>query len=195
MFVRERPAPIAIVLKSIDDTSYFDEFPEADLRWPGKAGVVECAPGAGGAGGATGAAADRLLKDPKDLFFIHFTYKAFEGLTQRERNAQRHALFAALANNSLHVQAQAAQTAAGMSGAQTAQTAETGTSGSRPSTPRNTGNTPVEGCTACAPMGQQSPTSGPMQTPITQQPGTAQAIISPGLGSSANPANAPSTKI
>lgn len=30
---RDRPAAIAVEVKSIDDTSNFDEFPDADLKW------------------------------------------------------------------------------------------------------------------------------------------------------------------
>jgi hypothetical protein len=32
---RERPAAISIEIKSIDDTSNFDEFPESDILQPG----------------------------------------------------------------------------------------------------------------------------------------------------------------
>lgn len=35
-FCRERPAAIPIEIKSIDDTSNFDEFPESDILQPGK---------------------------------------------------------------------------------------------------------------------------------------------------------------
>ena len=31
--LRDRPAAIAIDVKSIDDTSNFDEFPDVDLNW------------------------------------------------------------------------------------------------------------------------------------------------------------------
>ncbi|EYC12248.1 hypothetical protein Y032_0048g1684 [Ancylostoma ceylanicum] len=31
--IRERPAPIRVEVKSIDDTSNFDDFPDVDLRW------------------------------------------------------------------------------------------------------------------------------------------------------------------
>lgn len=30
---RERPAPIRVEVKSIDDTSNFDDFPDVDMRW------------------------------------------------------------------------------------------------------------------------------------------------------------------
>lgn len=32
---RERPAAIPVHVKSIDDTSNFDDFSDADIRWPG----------------------------------------------------------------------------------------------------------------------------------------------------------------
>lgn len=35
-FYRERPAAIPIEIKSIDDTSNFDDFPESDILQPGK---------------------------------------------------------------------------------------------------------------------------------------------------------------
>lgn len=35
-FCRERPAAIPIGIKSIDDTSNFDDFPESDILQPGK---------------------------------------------------------------------------------------------------------------------------------------------------------------
>ena len=33
MVCRDRPATIQIEVKSIDDTSNFDEFPDIDLKW------------------------------------------------------------------------------------------------------------------------------------------------------------------
>lgn len=36
LFYRERPAAIPIEIKSIDDTSNFDDFPESDILQPGK---------------------------------------------------------------------------------------------------------------------------------------------------------------
>lgn len=35
-FYRERPAAIPIEIKSIDDTSNFDDFPESDILQPGR---------------------------------------------------------------------------------------------------------------------------------------------------------------
>lgn len=65
--IRERPAAIPVQVKSIDDTSNFDEFPDVDLKIP-------AAPS----------------KEPsevanKDWVFINYTFKRFEGLTQRDR--------------------------------------------------------------------------------------------------------------
>uniref|UniRef100_A0AAY4EIL4 non-specific serine/threonine protein kinase n=1 Tax=Denticeps clupeoides TaxID=299321 RepID=A0AAY4EIL4_9TELE len=63
--IRERPAAIPIEIKSIDDTSNFDEFPESDILQPTVSNHSE---------------AD--LKS-KDWVFINYTYKRFEGLTAR----------------------------------------------------------------------------------------------------------------
>lgn len=62
---RERPSVINVEVKSIDDTSNFDEFPEVDIKLPVSPPVKE-----GEAG-------------YKDWVFINYTYKRFEGLTQR----------------------------------------------------------------------------------------------------------------
>ncbi|RXG55493.1 Serine/threonine-protein kinase tricorner [Armadillidium vulgare] len=62
--IRERPAAIPVGIKSIDDTSNFDEFPDVDLKLPSPP-VRE---------GESGY---------KDWVFINYTYKRFEGLTQR----------------------------------------------------------------------------------------------------------------
>ncbi|KAJ8370196.1 hypothetical protein SKAU_G00102240 [Synaphobranchus kaupii] len=67
--IRERPAAIPIEIKSIDDTSNFDEFPESDILQPTAAPVV-----------SNHSEAD--LKN-KDWVFINYTYKRFEGLTAR----------------------------------------------------------------------------------------------------------------
>ncbi|CAH2220704.1 serine threonine- kinase 38 [Pelobates cultripes] len=63
----ERPAAIPIEIKSIDDTSNFDEFPESDILKP--MGVASSHP-------------DTDFKN-KDWVFINYTYKRFEGLTAR----------------------------------------------------------------------------------------------------------------
>ena len=76
--IRERPAAIFVEVKSIDDTSNFDEFPDVDLKIP-TVGLNQnninnnssCAQG-----GASG-------NNYKDWVFINYTFKRFEGLTQR----------------------------------------------------------------------------------------------------------------
>ncbi|XP_025086392.1 serine/threonine-protein kinase 38-like isoform X2 [Pomacea canaliculata] len=62
--IRERPAVIPVEVKGIDDTSNFDDFPEVDLKLPPP---------------------KEEQKDAKykDWVFINYTYKRFEGLTQR----------------------------------------------------------------------------------------------------------------
>jgi len=67
--LRERPAAIPVQVKSIDDTSYFDTFPEVQLNI--KPQHQEAAPP------ETNSAA------PKDWMFLNYTFKRFEGLTQR----------------------------------------------------------------------------------------------------------------
>jgi len=62
--IRERPAAIPVEVKSIDDTSNFDDFPEVDLKIP--------APSNNDTG-----------QPYKDWVFINYTFKRFEGLTQR----------------------------------------------------------------------------------------------------------------
>uniref|UniRef100_A0A8C2A1K0 non-specific serine/threonine protein kinase n=1 Tax=Cyprinus carpio TaxID=7962 RepID=A0A8C2A1K0_CYPCA len=59
--IRERPAAISIDIKSIDDTSNFDDFPESDILQPGTINYFKS----------------------KDWVFLNYTYKRFEGLTQR----------------------------------------------------------------------------------------------------------------
>ncbi|XP_056409746.1 serine/threonine-protein kinase 38-like isoform X1 [Hyla sarda] len=62
--IRERPAAITIEIKSIDDTSNFDDFPESDILQP---------------------VPNTTEPDykSKDWVFLNYTYKRFEGLTQR----------------------------------------------------------------------------------------------------------------
>jgi len=62
--IRERPAAIPVDVKSIDDTSNFDEFPDVDLKIPGPSNTDNGQP-------------------YKDWVFINYTFKRFEGLTQR----------------------------------------------------------------------------------------------------------------
>uniref|UniRef100_A0A5F8HCG9 non-specific serine/threonine protein kinase n=1 Tax=Monodelphis domestica TaxID=13616 RepID=A0A5F8HCG9_MONDO len=61
--IRERPTAIPIEIKSIDDTSNFDEFPESDILQP---------------------VPNTTEPDykSKDWVFLNYTYKRFEGLTQ-----------------------------------------------------------------------------------------------------------------
>lgn len=63
--IRERPAAIAVQIRSIDDTSNFDEFPNADLSWPN--------------------VTDPMKSYQKNLAFINYTYKAFDGWTNNDR--------------------------------------------------------------------------------------------------------------
>jgi serine/threonine kinase 38 len=62
--IRERPAAIQFAIKSIDDTTNFDEFPDIDLKIPSTCGSSSSITG-------------------KDWVFINYTFKRFEGLTQR----------------------------------------------------------------------------------------------------------------
>merc|ERR1719510_2709313 len=72
--IRERPAAIPIEVKSIDDTSNFDEFPDVDLKIPTVCNNVNNngPPGSGGPNS----------NNYKDWVFINYTFKRFEGLTQ-----------------------------------------------------------------------------------------------------------------
>ncbi|KAK7814859.1 hypothetical protein U0070_026360 [Myodes glareolus] len=67
LILRERPAAISIEIKSIDDTSNFDEFPDSDILKP------------------TVTTSNHPESDykNKDWVFINYTYKRFEGLTAR----------------------------------------------------------------------------------------------------------------
>ncbi len=62
--IRERPAAIPVSVKSFDDTSNFDEFPDIELK------PIAPPPGEG-------------EENYKDWVFINYTFKRFEGLTQR----------------------------------------------------------------------------------------------------------------
>ena len=64
-----RPAAIPVEVKSIDDTSNFDDFPDVDLKIP--------------AGSVTGPGYNASTASNKDWVFINYTFKRFEGLTQR----------------------------------------------------------------------------------------------------------------
>jgi serine/threonine kinase 38 len=62
--IRERRAAIPVEVKSIDDTSNFDDFPDVDLKIPAPSNTDTGQP-------------------YKDWVFINYTFKRFEGLTQR----------------------------------------------------------------------------------------------------------------
>ncbi len=86
--IRERPAAIPVDVRSIDDTSNFDEFPDVDLRIPGvnyynnnnmnNGNAAAAAASAAAANGGTTSGSSY-----KDWVFINYTFKRFEGLTQR----------------------------------------------------------------------------------------------------------------
>lgn len=63
--IRERPAAIPVNIRSIDDTSNFDEFPNTDLSWPN--------------------VTDPMKSYQKNLAFINYTYKAFDGWGNNDR--------------------------------------------------------------------------------------------------------------
>ena len=63
--IRERPAAINMTVKSIDDTSNFDEFPDVDLKIPVTPNLETGQP-------------------YKDWVFINYTFKRFEGLTEKK---------------------------------------------------------------------------------------------------------------
>ena len=99
---RERPAAIPIEIKSIDDTSNFDEFPDSDILQPTSEDMFSpdqfvaslcllpdsalciilllffLSPAAPVVSNQT----ETDLKN-KDWVFINYTYKRFEGLTAR----------------------------------------------------------------------------------------------------------------
>lgn len=66
--IRDRPAAIPISVKSIDDTSNFDDFPDVDLNWPTHSEIQ-----------------NESANDNYDMAFFNYTFKRFEGLTQRSR--------------------------------------------------------------------------------------------------------------
>lgn len=61
--IRERPAAVPVQVKSIDDTSNFDDFPDVDLKIPSAPKDIET--------------------NTHDWVFINYTFKRFEGMTQR----------------------------------------------------------------------------------------------------------------
>ena len=79
--IRERPAAIPVQVKSIDDTSNFDDFPDVALKIGKKPdklwrclliNLISVAPSNNDTG-----------QPYKDWVFINYTFKRFEGLTQR----------------------------------------------------------------------------------------------------------------
>ncbi|KXJ27037.1 serine/threonine-protein kinase 38 [Exaiptasia diaphana] len=67
--LRDRPAAIAMQVKSIDDTSNFDEFQESefDSYWFSNSKEKDTS----------------VMANNKDWVFLNYTFKRFEGLTQR----------------------------------------------------------------------------------------------------------------
>ncbi|CDW56366.1 serine:threonine protein kinase tricorner [Trichuris trichiura] len=84
--IRERPAPIRIDVNSIDDTSNFDEFPDVDLKLRKKPDAfpikrlieAQCL-----ANPPPAKQGKPLVDLDADLVFMNYTFKRFEGLTQR----------------------------------------------------------------------------------------------------------------
>ena len=79
--IRERPAAIPVQVRSIDDTSNFDEFPDVALKIGENNCFKRCFPEiiffpAAPSNNDTG-------QPYKDWVFINYTFKRFEGLTQR----------------------------------------------------------------------------------------------------------------
>eukprot|EP00116_Pleurobrachia_bachei_P005019 sb/3465281/ len=62
-YIRDRPPAISIRVRAIDDTSNFDEFPEIDIKAP----LTD----------------ETAQESSKDWVFMNYTFKRFEGLTQR----------------------------------------------------------------------------------------------------------------
>jgi len=71
--IRERPAAIPVTVKSIDDTDNFDEFPDVELKFKSPSCSEKSAP-------------------YKDWMFMNYTFKRFEGLTQRGKITAKQAL-------------------------------------------------------------------------------------------------------
>uniref|UniRef100_A0A8C1XSD6 non-specific serine/threonine protein kinase n=1 Tax=Cyprinus carpio TaxID=7962 RepID=A0A8C1XSD6_CYPCA len=84
--IRERPAAIPIEIKSIDDTSNFDEFPESDILQPSSENLT-LHPSLQKLELQSPAVASNHHPESdyknKDWVFINYTYKRFEGLTAR----------------------------------------------------------------------------------------------------------------
>merc|ERR1712128_197419 len=72
--IRDRPAAIPVTVKSIDDTDNFDEFPDVELKFKSP---VSCS---------------EKSAPYKDWMFMNYTFKRFEGLTQRGKITAKQAL-------------------------------------------------------------------------------------------------------
>jgi len=73
--VRERPAAVSVNVKSFDDTSNFDDFPDVDLPIPVTSNTVTGQP-------------------YKDWAFLNYTYKRFEGMSETmNRKSSKKSLF------------------------------------------------------------------------------------------------------
>jgi len=69
--IRERPAALPVSVNSIDDTTNFDEFPEVELNFRPQVHQPE------------------KEKSYQDWMFMNYTFKRFEGLTQRGKIPSR----------------------------------------------------------------------------------------------------------
>lgn len=86
---RERPAAIAVDVKSIDDTSNFDDFPDVDLKIrESECNYVQMVNYFFSLF-ATASAPKETEASSKDWVFINYTFKRFEGMTQRGNKTAR----------------------------------------------------------------------------------------------------------
>jgi serine/threonine kinase 38 len=82
--IRERPAAIPVEVRSIDDTSNFDDFPDVALEIRELFSVGFRATFADFSSSAASAPSPTQDGEVlKDWVFINYTFKRFEGLTQR----------------------------------------------------------------------------------------------------------------
>jgi len=68
--IRERPAAYPVIVRSIDDTSNFDEFPDVELKF-----VPPCH--------SDKLSVEKSENKSKDWMFMNYTFKRFEGLTEK----------------------------------------------------------------------------------------------------------------
>ncbi|ESO07978.1 hypothetical protein HELRODRAFT_98141 [Helobdella robusta] len=78
--IRDRPAAIPVQLKSIDDTSNFDDFPDVDLKWP-----VTAQQQASNRMNSSGDSSHSKVQK-NDWVFGNFTFHRFTGMTQRRNH-------------------------------------------------------------------------------------------------------------